>query len=177
MEAADKLCGNCDLAAGHDEGILAVALIGQLELIAAGVLDGKLVQLVALIRGHGDGHAVALGSVLGADGHIAVLGAGCGHCIAGITIPMATGAAGGRTGQLCNRLRFNSGFLCTSRILKDLLANRAGVVFIIAGFCISRSLGFGLGQTMGSKTAIGLTAYCANGLMHVMFWLIQSIHE
>ena len=61
---------------------------------------------------------------------------------------MATGAAGGRTGQLCNRLRFNSGFLCTSRILKDLLANRAGVVFIIAGFCISRSLGFGLGQTI-----------------------------
>ena len=34
-----------------------------------------------------------------------------------------------------------------------------------------------IGPVMGSKTAIGLTAYCANGLMHVMFWLIQSIHE
>ena len=75
----DKLCGNSDLAAGHDEGILAVALIGQLELIAAGVLDGKLVQLVALIGVTVMVTRSPFGSVLGADGHIAVLGAGCGH--------------------------------------------------------------------------------------------------
>ena len=73
------------LTVGHSEGVLAVALVGQLELIAAGVLDGEFVQLVALIGGHGDGHAVALGGVLGADGHIAVLGAGDGHRVAAAT--------------------------------------------------------------------------------------------
>ena len=86
-----ELSGNSDFGCRHGEGVLAIALVDQLHSIAAGVLHGNGVQLVALVRGDGDGHAVALGGVLGRNGHIAVLRAGDGH---GVT---AAGRAGGGT--------------------------------------------------------------------------------
>ena len=45
-----------------------------------------------------------------------------------------------------------------------LMASAAGPVSFVAGFRAGRSLGLGLGQTMGSKTAVGLAANCTNGL-------------
>ena len=79
------------LATGHGEGVLAVALVGELQRIALAVQHGDGADLVAAVRLDGDGHPVALGGVLGADGHIAVLRAGGGHGVA------AAGRAGGGT--------------------------------------------------------------------------------
>ena len=121
-----KLSGDGDLAVRHGEGVLAVALVGQLELIAAGVLDSEAIQLVALIRGHGDGHPVALGGVLGADGHIAVLGAGCGYSVAAAgTGGRAAGGAAAGTGRMIALFR---SFECEGQILTPL--DKTGLILV-----------------------------------------------
>ena len=63
-----------DLAGGHGEGVLAVALVLERQLIAVLVGDGQGLEDVAAVGLDGAGHGVALGGVLGADGHAAVLG-------------------------------------------------------------------------------------------------------
>lgn len=73
------------LTAGHGEGVLAIALVGELQLIALAVQYGDGADLVAAVGLDGDGHPVALGGVLGRNGHIAVLGAGDGHRVAAAT--------------------------------------------------------------------------------------------
>ena len=74
--------GNRHLGGGHGKGKLAVALVLHLDLAAAGVLHGQGVQLIAAVGLDGDGHGIALGGALGADGHIAVLDRGRGDVIA-----------------------------------------------------------------------------------------------
>ena len=74
--------GNRHLGGGHGKGKLAVALILHLDLAAAGVLHGQGVQLIAAVGLDRNGHGIALGGALGADGHIAVLDRGRGDVIA-----------------------------------------------------------------------------------------------
>ena len=64
---------NGHLGPGHLEGILAIALVGQLDLVPILVGDGQLVQLIALVGLDGDGHRPAAGGALGGHGHAAVV--------------------------------------------------------------------------------------------------------
>ena len=64
---------NGHLGPGHLEGILAIALVGQLDLVPILVGDGQLVQLIALVGLDGDGHRPAAGGALGGHGHTAVV--------------------------------------------------------------------------------------------------------
>ena len=58
----DLLERNLDFhtTSGHLEGELAIALVGQVQLVALAVGDNQLVQLVAVIGGDGDGDRLAL---------------------------------------------------------------------------------------------------------------------
>ena len=91
----DKLRRDSHLGTGHGEGVLAIALVGELHGVAVGVLYGNGIQLVALVRGDGDGHSIALLSGLGRNGHITVFGIGNGHSIAAAAA--GAGTAAGRT--------------------------------------------------------------------------------
>ena len=68
-----KDCLHHDLARRHGKGVLAAALVGQLERLAVLVQHGQAFEDVALVGGHGDGHGVALGGRLGRYGDGAVL--------------------------------------------------------------------------------------------------------
>ena len=83
-----------DLARRHGEGVLAV-LLGELYLIAVLIQNLKSVQLIALVRLHGDGHGVALGCRLGRNGNGAVHGLIHGNGVAGGVGTAAATAAGG----------------------------------------------------------------------------------
>ncbi len=92
-----------DLAGGHGEGVLAIALVLERQLIAVLVGDGQGLEDVAAVGLDGDGHGVALAGALRADGHAAVLGlvhgdgVGRGRAAAGVVAGLHIGD---RTGQL-----------------------------------------------------------------------------
>ena len=68
-----KDCLHRDLACRHDEGVLAAALLGQLERLTVLVQHGQAFEDVALVGGCRDGHSVALGHRLGRYSDSAVL--------------------------------------------------------------------------------------------------------
>ena len=61
-----------DLGAGHLEGELVLALLAQVKLIALAVGDGQLVQLIALVRLHGNGPTIRIYNASGY--YIALIG-------------------------------------------------------------------------------------------------------
>ena len=67
-----KRRGDGHEAGRHGEGVLAAALVGQVERAAVLVGDRQLFERVALVRRDGDGHSAALGGILRADSHTAV---------------------------------------------------------------------------------------------------------
>ena len=85
-----------DLAGGHGEGVLAVALVLERQLIAVLVGDGQGLEDVAAVGLDGDGHPVALGGVLGANGHGAVLGLARGRDGVGRVVGAAAAGVGRR---------------------------------------------------------------------------------
>ena len=71
------------LPGGHGECVLAVTLVGELQLPAVLVGDGNCFRRVAAVGLYCDRHGAAAGGIFRADGHGAVLRfVGCGHGIA-----------------------------------------------------------------------------------------------
>ena len=71
------------LARGHGEGVLAAALVGELEVIAVLVGNGNVFQHIATIGCYRDGHSCTDGSAPAVCGHITVSGVPDGNGIAG----------------------------------------------------------------------------------------------
>ena len=85
-----------DLARGHGEGVLAVALVLERQLVAVLVGDGQGLEDVAAVGLDGDGHGVALAGALRADGHAAVLGLARGRDGVGRVVGAAAAGVGRR---------------------------------------------------------------------------------
>lgn len=73
LDFRGKDCPDLDLAGGHDKGVLAVALVGELQRVAVLVGVGEIIQPEAIFGPDRDGHGAALGNAFHTAGDAALL--------------------------------------------------------------------------------------------------------
>ena len=165
---------DADLAVRHDEAVLAVAEVLELERIAILVEHLDRAELIALAGLGRDRHGLALGSGGRIDRHRAVLVGWDRNGVAragrrraarvlaahragrtrlvrlvalGIAARADTVLVAPVVTEFLQRFRHNGGCLRTNLVLEDSTASGAGVVLVVAGFRAGRGLGIGLGQS------------------------------
>ena len=139
-----------DLARGHGEGVLAVALVLERQLVAVLVGDGQGLEDVAAVGLDGDGHGVALAGALRADGHGAVLGLARGRDGVGRVVGAAAAGVGRRVADRPDTVRGAAHIVIACQ-------SAGGVCQIHAG-----------GQTGFCKNRVGISALAASALDDVV---------